>query len=170
MAREKGLRPIYTPESKVLILGTFPSAKSRQTGIYYANGGNRFWKVIGNYMIYVGLSSSYTIPDTIEKQKEVLKSCKIAVWDVIDECDIVGSKDSAIKNPKPNKLQDILQETGIKCILFNGKRAFNKYYNKEFKKEFKDLPVDHVILPSTSQQNTRYFNPDSWLETLSSKL
>lgn len=196
MAREKGLPPIYTAESKVLILGTFPSAKSRKEGIYYAESwqeywkwkeknklqddseidffenvatnfnGNKFWKVIYHYIGLTQWKNELIVPEW-DKQKAVLDKCKIAVWDLFKECDIDGSKDSTIKNPDPNDLQGLLQKTKIEWILFNGKTAFEMYQNEE---KFKNLPVQYKILPSTSRQNLRHFSFAPWIDALKSIL
>ena len=89
--------PVYDKKSKILILGTFPSVKSRASDFYYQHPQNRFWKVIS---ALVGWST----PDTIEDQKTLLLENQIAVWDVIYSCDIIGSSDSSIKNVVPNDM------------------------------------------------------------------
>ena len=99
MTIEKGLLPIYTPNSRILILGTLPSQTSRASNSYYANNGNKFWKVICEYL-------GVPVPDNYEQRIQILNKNDIAVWDLIDTCEIEGSKDSTINNPVINNLQD----------------------------------------------------------------
>ncbi len=154
MTKVKGLQPIYTSLSKILILCTIPSDKSRTTNSYYNNGNNRFWKVICEYL---GIS----VPDFYNKKLQILKDNDIAVWDLIDTCDIEGSQDSTIENPTYNNIQDLLNKTDIKLILLNGKTAFKMY-----EENFKDLPVEYMLMPSTSSQNAT-FDKQIWIDALS---
>ena len=153
MTSAKGLSPIYTPDSKILILGTLPSQTSRANNAYYANNGNKFWKVICEYLCV-------TIPDTYEQKVQLLNENNIAVWDLISTCEIEGSKDSTINNPVFNDLQDLLNKTNIELILLNGKTAFEMY-----EKNFKDLPVYYKLVPSTSPINAS-FDKNQWFEAL----
>ena len=91
------IKPVYNENSKILILGSFPSVKSREMGFYYGHKQNRFWKVISEIL-------DDKCPDTIDEKREFLKRHSIALWDVIASCDIVGSADSAIKNETPNDI------------------------------------------------------------------
>lgn len=97
MQTAKGLSPLYTPNSKILILGTLPSQTSRETQKYYANNSNRFWKIICEFF-------GVAVPDTYDQRIQMLNSHNIAVWDLIDTCEIEGSKDSTITNPEFNDL------------------------------------------------------------------
>lgn len=90
--------PVFDENSKVLILGTFPSVKSRENQFYYGHPQNRFWKVIA------GLTES-EVPQTIEEKKKLLLEHGIAIWDVIESCDIIGSSDSSIKNVVPADIE-----------------------------------------------------------------
>ena len=92
--------PVYNEESRILILGSFPSVKSRENQFYYGHPQNRFWKLIAEIF-------NEPVPQTIEKKKDLLLTHQIAVWDVIDSCDIVGSSDSSIKNVVPNDMNVI---------------------------------------------------------------
>lgn len=144
--------PLYNSESKILILGSFPSVKSREALFFYGHPQNRFWKVISALL-------NKELPKTIDEKRELLLSGKIAVWDVIGECEINGSSDSSIKNAKANDISLILRNADIKAIFTNGKKA-HELYNKSI------LPIicRHAIyLPSTSPANAA-FSFDSLLE------
>ncbi len=137
--------PVYNEHSKILILGTFPSVKSRELSFYYQHPQNRFWKVIS------ALASCPT-PGTIEEQKLLLLENHIAVWDVIYSCDINGSSDSSIKNVVPNDIRSLLNKSDITTIYANGGKAdelYNRYCYQETNKEI-------TKLPSTSPANASY--------------
>ena len=134
--------PLYDKNSKVLILGSFPSVKSREQMFFYGHPQNRFWKVISAVM-------DKDTPVTIEEKSKFLHANNIALWDVIASCDIVGSSDSSIKNVVANDLTEILQKANIKQIFVNGKTA-EKYYNKYIRD---NIDRDAVCLPSTSPAN-----------------
>ncbi len=153
MTIEKGLLPIYTPNSRILILGTLPSQTSRASNSYYANNGNKFWKVICEYL-------GVPVPDNYEQRIQILNKNDIAVWDLIDTCEIEGSKDSTINNPVFNNLQDLLNKTNIELIILNGKTAFEMY-----EKNFKELPIYYKLVPSTSPINAT-FDKYQWFDTL----
>ena len=93
--------PVYNEESRILILGSFPSVKSRENQFYYGHPQNRFWKVIAEIF-------NEPVPQTIDEKKDLLLRHRIAVWDVINSCDIVGSSDSSIKNVVPNDMNGLL--------------------------------------------------------------
>lgn len=137
--------PIFDENSRILILGSLPSVKSRENGFYYGHPQNRFWKVIAG--IY-----QCQVPDTIEGKIEMLKCYHIAIWDVISSCEIIGSSDSSIKNVKANDINFILTQCNIQKIYVNGKTAgklYNKYSKESTKKEI-------IELPSTSPANAAY--------------
>ncbi len=134
------LPPIYNEFSRILILGTMPSVKSREVGFYYGHPKNRFWKVLEN-----------VFEEQIIDKKEFLLKHHIALWDVLASCSIKGSSDASIKNAKPNNIQKIIKETEIKAIFTTGKTAY-KYYLKFFKDKI-ELPV--FCLPSTSPANAK---------------
>ena len=137
--------PLYDEKSKVLILGSFPSVKSREQMFFYGHPQNRFWKVISAVM---GVST----PATINEKKDFLHTHHIALWDVIASCDITGSSDSSIKNVVANDLDVILQNADIKQIFVNGKTA-EKYYNKYIRKK---IGREALCLPSTSPANATW--------------
>jgi hypoxanthine-DNA glycosylase len=138
--------PVFDEESRVLILGTFPSIKSRLSGFYYGHPQNRFWKVIAR------ITNTDQIPQTIDQKKCMLLKNKIALWDVLQCCDIKGSSDSSIKNATPTDLSTILKKTNISCIYANGLQTYQfycKYYG-----EHSELKI--TKLPSTSAANAKY--------------
>ena len=137
--------PVYDEHSEILILGSFPSVKSREQGFYYGHPQNRFWKVISSIC-------NQQLPSTIEEKKEMLLKNHIAIWDVIDSCDIIGSSDSSIKNVIPADIVGLLKKTNIKKIFANGKTA-GKLYEK-FSKEATGLEI--IVLPSTSPANAMF--------------
>lgn len=136
------IESIYDKSSKILILGSFPSVKSREEGFFYGHKQNRFWKVVSGVF-------EEEEPGTIEEKKALLIKNRIAVWDVIQSCDIEGSSDSSITNVVPNDLSVILNSADIKAIYVNGKTAL-KYYEKYTEPVIK-RPA--ICLPSTSPAN-----------------
>ncbi|MBQ8799067.1 MAG: DNA-deoxyinosine glycosylase [Lachnospiraceae bacterium] len=139
------ISPVFDHNSKILILGSFPSVKSREAQFFYGHPQNRFWKVTSAVF---GVSE----PHTVEEKKAFLLSHGIAVWDVIASCDIIGSSDSSIKNVVPNDLTTILNVANIEQIFVNGKTA-EKYYNKYIRNT---IGRDAVCLPSTSPANAAW--------------
>jgi|GEM_PF-20671 len=112
--------PIFDSASQILILGTLPSVKYRETNFYYGHKQNRFWKVLAALF-------QEPIPETIDEKKHLLLRHHIAIWDVIQSCDIKGSSDSSIKNVKPTELRKILDASNIKQIYANGSKAGQLY-------------------------------------------
>ncbi|SFU73244.1 DNA-deoxyinosine glycosylase [Butyrivibrio sp. INlla21] len=137
--------PLYDKNSRVLILGSFPSVKSREAQFFYGHQQNRFWKVIAALF-------DEEVPNTIPEKKALLKRNKIALWDVIHSCDITGSSDSSIKNVTPNDLKIILDSSNIEAIYVNGKTA-EKYYKKYTEKIIERTAI---CLPSTSPANAAW--------------
>ena len=137
--------PVYDEQSEILILGSFPSVKSREQGFYYGHSQNRFWKVMASIC-------KQEVPNTIEEKKEMLLKNHIAIWDVIDSCDIIGSSDSSIKNVIPADIVGLLTKTKIRKIFANGKTA-GKLYEK-FSKEKTGLEI--TVLPSKSPANAMF--------------
>ena len=145
--------PYYDKESSILILGSFPSVKSREQQFFYGHPQNRFWKVIARVF-------DDALPDTIDEKKTFLKRHHIALWDVIGACDIKGSSDSSIENVTPNDLSGILDTARIDGIFVNGKTA-EKYYIKYTERE---TGIKAVCLPSTSPANAAW-NIEKLVET-----
>ena len=139
------IEPLYDKNSKILILGSFPSQKSREQKFFYGHPQNRFWKVLS-------LVLSADEPKTTEEKRRFLLSNNIAVWDVIASCEIIGSSDSSIKNVVPNDLKIILDNSNVKRIYVNGKTA-EKYYNKYLKDK---IGIAVYCLPSTSPANAAW--------------
>ena len=137
--------PLYDGSSKVLILGSFPSVKSREQMFFYGHPQNRFWRVIS--AIY-----GEEVPQTIEQKKELLYGHNIALWDVIASCDIEGSSDASIRNVVANDLSVILEHADIRKIIVNGKTA-EKYYQKYTESV---IGRKAVCLPSTSPANAAW--------------
>ena len=137
--------PVFDSQSRILILGTFPSVKSRENKFYYGHPQNRFWKVISAIF-------ECPLPATIEEKKAMLITHHVAIWDVIDSCDITGSSDSSIKNVVPTDLSVILDNSNINKIYANGKTA-EKLYGR-----YQESMIGKKIigLPSTSPANAGY--------------
>lgn len=136
------LKPVYNENSKILILGTIPSPKSREIGFYYGHPQNKFWKVLADIL-------KEKFPETKEQKIELLLKHHIALWDVLDSCEIEGASDSTIKNPKPNDLNKVINNSKIKTIFVTGKKAENLYK----KLCEKDTKISCIYLPSTSPAN-----------------
>lgn len=137
--------PLYDKNSKILILGSFPSVKSREQMFFYGHPQNRFWKVIS--AVY-----GCDTPETVDEKREFLLNHKIALWDVIASCEIEGSSDSSIKNVTANDISIILDWADIKQIYVNGKTA-EKYFKKYIEKS---VGKAAVCLPSTSPANAAW--------------
>lgn len=135
-------RPVYDENSKILILGSLPSVKSREAGFYYGHPQNRFWKVLAHLL-------ACPVPETIEEKKRMLLTHHVAVWDVIESCDIIGSSDSSIKNVVPADIGKLLGNADIGRIFANGKKSESLYQKYIFPKT--KVPV--TVLPSTSPAN-----------------
>ena len=134
--------PVYDGESKLLILGSLPSVKSRENAFYYGHPQNRFWDVLA------ALYGAET-PNTIDGKTDLLLANQIALWDVVFSCDIRGSSDSSIRNVVPNNLQIVLRNSKVRTIFANGKKAAALYQ----KYQFADTGIEIITLPSTSPAN-----------------
>lgn len=137
--------PIYNKESKVLILGSFPSVKSREQCFFYGHPQNRFWKVLAAVF-------DQPLPSSIEDKKEFLMQNRVALWDVIASCEIKGSSDSTIKNAVANDLAPILANSSIKKIFVNGGTA-KKLYDRHI---LPIIGIESTVLPSTSPANAAW--------------
>lgn len=132
--------PVFDGNSKVLILGTIPSPKSRELGFYYMHPQNRFWKMLCAVL-------NENVPDSIKERRAMCLRRGIALWDVLESCEIRGAEDSSISNAVPNDLRRIIGSSPIKRIFTTGKKAHALY-----KRFFPDLAED-ICLPSTSPAN-----------------
>ena len=137
--------PVYDKASEILILGTLPSVKSRENNFYYGHKQNRFWKVLATLL-------KEPVPDTIEEKKAMLLARRIALWDVIQSCDIKGSSDSSIKNVQPTDIGMILEKTNITRVYANGNKAGQLY--KRY--QFPVTGIEAMVLPSTSPANAAW--------------
>lgn len=137
--------PLYDKNSEILILGSFPSVKSREGQFFYHHPQNRYWKVMAAVF-------GERTPETIEEKKTMILSHHAAMWDVIASCEITGSSDSSIKNVVPNDIGRLLQETKIEKIYTNGGTA-HKYYQKYIMKK---VGREDIPLPSTSPANAAW--------------
>lgn len=137
--------PVYDENSEILILGSFPSVKSREAGFFYGHPQNRFWKVIG---IIVGEEAPCDIPG----RRDFLLRHHIALWDVIGKCSIEGSSDMSIKDAQPNDLRQIINCSGLTRIFVNGRKAEEMY--KRYQE--KTTGINAVCLPSTSPANAAW--------------
>ncbi len=137
--------PFFDKSSKILILGSFPSVKSREQMFFYGHPQNRFWKVIARVF-------EDEVPETIPEKKAFLAKHHIAVWDVIGSCDIEGSSDSSISNVSANDLSIILENSDVTRIFVNGKTA-EKYYKKYTEQK---TGIKATYLPSTSPANAAW--------------
>ncbi len=139
------LDPLYREDSKILILGSFPSVKTREYGFFYGHPYNRFWPLMEALF-------NETIPNTIEGRRDFLLRHKIAMYDSIYQCDIVGSSDASIRNVVPSDLNKIFATANIRQVFCNGATSY-RYYQKYHEKE---SGIRGIKLPSTSPANARY--------------
>lgn len=139
-----GFAPVFDENSRILILGSFPSVKSRQIEFYYGNKQNRFWRLICGYF-------GENVPETTAGKKEFLAKRKIALWDMVTACEIEGSSDISIKNAEIADLKEVLPFARIEKILLNGSTAY-----RLFVENYADLPVRYEKMPSTSPANPRF--------------
>lgn len=142
---EHTFAPVYDADSKVLILGTLPSVKSRENHFYYGHKQNRFWKVLADLF-------GEPVPETIEEKKAMLLAHHIAIWDVIQSCDIKGSSDSSIRNVEPTDIRHMLTESKITGIYANGNKAGELYRKYQLPLTGKEA----TVLPSTSPANAAW--------------
>ncbi len=142
---EHPIEPIFDERSRVLILGSFPSIRSREENFFYGHPQNRFWRVLANV-------SGAQVPVSVEEKKAFLRTNGIALWDVIASCEIVGSSDNSIRNVIPNDVMRILQSADIKAIFVNGATA-EKLYHKYLQEK---TGREAIRLPSTSPANAAW--------------
>ena len=152
MEKFHGFPPVFDLNSKVLILGSFPSVKSRAEGFYYGNKQNRFWRT---------LCKAFGVPlvNTVDEKKALCKKYGVALWDIVDSCTIVGSMDANIANYGVVDLSVVLNKAKITKILCNGQKAY------ELTLRAYKGPIPVYKMPSTSPANVR-FNQEAWLTQL----
>lgn len=136
------IKPVYDSNSQILILGSFPSVKSREEMFFYGHKQNRFWKILANIF-------DEEVPVNIEEKRSLLLRNKVAVWDVIASCSIEGSSDASIKDVTANDLSIILETADIKQIFCNGTKSY-ELYEKYIEN---NIGRKAVKLPSSSPAN-----------------
>lgn len=143
--------PVYNDQSRILILGTYPSPKSREQGFYYGHPQNRFWKLLS-------LLLDCPTPETIPQKKQMLLSHHIAIWDVCDSCEIDGASDSTIRAVVPNDIRALVRDSNITAIYCNGAKAYEL-----FLRHCGEIPgiagitgITVYKLPSTSPANAAF--------------
>lgn len=151
--RVYGFEPFFQSDSRLLILGSFPSVKSRQQNFYYGNRQNAFWRILSTFF-------KRPMPDTVVDKKAFLEECHIALWDIVTSCKISGSADSTIKNYEVADLNKILSKCPLEKIILNGTTAY-----RIFLKSYGDIAVPYIKLPSTSPANT-IRNDEEWFDEL----
>ena len=134
--------PLYRENSKILILGSFPSVKSRESAFFYGHPQNRFWKVLAAVL-------GEDAPATIPQKKNMLKKHHVALWDVLESCTIVGASDTSIEDVVPNKISGLVKASKVSRIFCTGATAY-RLYQKYCAAE---VGIDAVKLPSTSPAN-----------------
>ena len=142
---EHPFEPVSDERSRVLVLGSFPSVRSREEGFYYGHPQNRFWRVLA-------LLVQCDVPATIDEKRELLLCHGIALWDVLKRCDVRGSSDASIRNAEPNDIAALLGRTRIQKIYCNGRKAGELY--ARYAETAVGMPA--VVLPSTSPANAAW--------------
>ena len=137
--------PVYSSKSRVLILGSFPSVRSREAGFFYGHPQNRFWRVLASLF-------GEAVPQSIDEKKAFLQTHGIALWDVIASCEIVGSSDASIRNAVPNDLSTLLETAPIRAVFTNGATA-DRLYRKYL---YHRTGIAATCLPSTSPANAAW--------------
>ncbi|MCM1175990.1 MAG: DNA-deoxyinosine glycosylase [Blautia sp.] len=137
--------PVYDRDSRVLILGSFPSVKSREQQFFYGHKQNRFWRVMAQVL-------ECEVPEDIPQKRDMLLKHHVAVWDVIESCEITGSSDASIRDVAPNDLSGILSCADIRAIYTNGAKAHQLYQKYIFPANGREAR----LLPSTSPANAGY--------------
>ncbi len=147
------LLPIYNQDSKILILGTIPSPKSRENGFYYSHPQNRFWKIMSALF-------NEEIPATNKEKENMMLKHHIALWDVLKSCEIKGADDQSITSIEVNDIASLLENTSITKIYTTGLKATSLYK----KHCLKDTNIESIYLPSTSPANCRNYNLEKLIE------
>ena len=145
MRVEHGFEPVWDRQSRILILGSMPSVKSREQKFYYGHPQNRFWKVLAAV-------TGQAVPETVEEKRAFLLKEGIALWDVVASCEIKGSSDSSIRDAEANDVAWLLRESGLRRVFVNGGKAA-QLYDKLLLEKTKVLAVR---LPSTSSANAAW--------------
>ena len=134
--------PLFGPDSDTLILGAFPSVKSREAMFFYGHPQNRFWRVLA--ALY-----GESVPQTVNEKKALILSHRLALWDSIASCEITGSSDASIRNAVPTDLSTILANSNVTRIFCNGAQSHRIYCRYQLPR----TGIEAVKLPSTSPAN-----------------
>ena len=137
--------PLYNENSRVLILGSFPSVKSREQQFFYGHPQNRFWKVLAALF-------HREVPVTVDQKKQLILANGLALWDSVASCEITGSSDASIRNVQANDLSVILNNSPVRKIFCNGKTSW-QMYEKWIRPA---TGREAVCLPSTSPANAQW--------------
>ena len=135
--------PVYSAAAHTLILGTYPSPKSRETGLYYGHAQNRFWPLLAQLL-------HTDVPQTVEQKKALICSHDLALWDTLASCTITGAADASIKNPVPNEIAALCAQLPVRQVLCNGAAAYRLC------RQFHTLQIPVFQLPSTSPANAAW--------------
>ena len=141
--QQHNIAPVFDEYSRILILGSFPSVKSRESAFFYGHPQNRFWKIMAAIF-------NEEVPVTVEQKKVLLLKHRIAVWDVIASCEIEGSSDSSIRNVVPNDIEWILQQAPIKRICLNGGTAYRMFQKYNRGKRLPEICQLHSSSPANA--------------------
>ena len=157
-----GFEPVFDGRSRVLVLGSFPSVLSRENAFYYGNPQNRFWRVIAACVgepvppnegePLSGEARPATLEESIEAKRALLLRHRIALWDVIESCDIKGSSDASIKNVVPARIEWVTSAAPVQAVVCNGGTA-GRLYKRYLQKR---VGIEAVVLPSTSPANAAW--------------
>lgn len=139
------IEPVYNENSRFLVLGSFPSVKSREQQFFYGHPQNRFWQVVSTVF-------ECPLPRTIPEKKGMLLTHGVALWDVIQSCTITGSSDASIRDVVPNDIARILEAADIRKIFANGAKSFELYQKYIYPKTQREI----IKLPSTSPANAAF--------------
>jgi len=147
-----GFSPLFDDNSKILVLGSFPSVKSREASFYYGHKQNRFWKILREFFCETA--------ETVEEKKALCLKIGVALWDIVESCEIVGSMDADIKNYVLVNLEDVLSKCNIVKVLCNGQKSY------DLAKSVYCGNVPLIRMPSTSPANFS-FKKEIWFDELS---
>lgn len=148
-----GFPPVFDANSRLLVLGSFPSVKSREVRFYYGNKQNRFWKMLSEFF-------NEKTGEEPEQRKRFALDHRIALWDIVSCCEIEGSSDASIRRYTVAPLEEVLGAADIRLILLNGKKAYDIFCEK-----YRGISVPYRLMPSTSPANPRYGSA-AWVSAL----
>ncbi|MBR2672132.1 MAG: DNA-deoxyinosine glycosylase [Oscillospiraceae bacterium] len=138
--------PFFDSSSEILVVGSFPSPKSRESGFFYGHPSNRFWKILSS-------AGGYPVPGSVEDKKELLSAMKTALWDIVASCTITGASDSSIRDVEYNDLNMLISQSSVRTVIFNGGTSYSLFLSSGI-----TFPgyVKILKLPSTSAANASF--------------